>query len=154
MRKDRTESVELTNMCMVYDGRGNVLVQNRVSKGWPGLTFPGGHVEKGEAFADSVVREVYEETGLRIRKPALCGVKQWIEENRRYMVLCYKTNSFEGEIHSSKEGEIKWMPLAEMEQSGDKLASNMKSMLKLFTEDNLFEEYAYLEDGVWKRAFK
>lgn len=43
----RSELVTLTNMCMVYDGMGNVLVQDKVGKEWGGLTFPGGHIEKG-----------------------------------------------------------------------------------------------------------
>ncbi len=153
MKKDRTERVELTNMCMVYDKAGRVLVQNRVSKGWPGLTFPGGHVEKGEPFADSVIREVCEETGLTVKNPSLCGIKQWIEEERRYMVLCYKACEFEGEIHSSAEGEIFWMPLVDM-QSSDSLAPNMESMLHIFTDDSVNEEYAWCEDGVWKRVVK
>ena len=50
---------------MVYDG-DKILVQDRVNKNWPGLTFPGGHVEEGESFTESVIREVYEETGLKI----------------------------------------------------------------------------------------
>ncbi|WP_256867085.1 NUDIX domain-containing protein, partial [Streptococcus suis] len=33
-----------TNMCMITDGQ-QVLVQDRNSKKWPGVTFPGGHVE-------------------------------------------------------------------------------------------------------------
>ena len=46
----RTEQVTLTNMCMVYDDNGNVLVQDKVDSDWGGLTFPGGHIEKGESF--------------------------------------------------------------------------------------------------------
>lgn len=38
----------LTNMCMVYDDRGNVLVQEKINPDWHGMTFPGGHVESGE----------------------------------------------------------------------------------------------------------
>lgn len=71
----RTETVTLTNMCMVYDDAGNVLVQDKVDKKWSGLTFPGGHIEKGESFVDSVIREVFEETGLTIEKPRICGTK-------------------------------------------------------------------------------
>ncbi len=37
----RTEQVILTNMCMITDGR-RVLVQDRKSEKWPGVTFPGG----------------------------------------------------------------------------------------------------------------
>ena len=40
----RTEPAEFTVMCMVEDGRGNVLVQDRADKNWPGIVFPGGHV--------------------------------------------------------------------------------------------------------------
>ena len=43
----RTEEVELTNMCMICDGKGNVLVQNKKNHPtWNGWNFPGGHVEK------------------------------------------------------------------------------------------------------------
>lgn len=38
-------SVELTNMCMVYDNNGNVLVEEKVGKNYRGLIFSGGHVE-------------------------------------------------------------------------------------------------------------
>lgn len=62
----REEKTILTNMCMVYDDNGNVLVQDRVDPNWPGITFPGGHVEHGESFVASVIREVKEETGLDI----------------------------------------------------------------------------------------
>lgn len=68
------ENCILTNMCMVSDGCGNVLVQNRIDPSWPGITFPGGHVEAGESFVDAAVREVYEETGLRVSNLKLCGI--------------------------------------------------------------------------------
>ena len=43
----RETRVELTNMCMLCDGEGRVLVQDKLHPYWPGLTFPGGHVEPG-----------------------------------------------------------------------------------------------------------
>ena len=106
----RSEKVTLTNMCMIYDDKGNVLVQNRVNPDWPGITFPGGHVEPLESFADAVIREIKEETGLTVKNPKLCGVKDWIiDENSRYIVLLYKSNQFSGELISSNEGEMFWV---------------------------------------------
>lgn len=102
----RTEVVTLTNMCMVYNGN-KVLVQDRTDKNWSGITFPGGHVEKGESFVDSVIREVFEETGLTISSPVLCGIKDFYKnDNSRYIVLFYKTDKFTGELKSSDEGEV------------------------------------------------
>ncbi|VRX75739.1 MutT/NUDIX family protein [Streptococcus pneumoniae] len=52
---NRREAVEFVNMCMIKNG-DKVLVQDRVSPDWPGITFPGGHVERGESFVDAVIR--------------------------------------------------------------------------------------------------
>ena len=107
----RSEHAIFTNMDMVYDDAGNILVQDRKNPDWPGLTFPGGHVEPGESFVESVIREVWEETGLTIENPILCGTKQFqTKENARYVVLFYKANRFSGELKSSDEGEVFWIP--------------------------------------------
>ena len=86
----RTETVEFTNMCMICDG-SRVVVIDRKKRDWPGITFPGGHIESGESFTDAVIREVQEETGLHIRSPQLCGIKDWCENQCRFVVLLYKT---------------------------------------------------------------
>ena len=72
---ERTETVILTNMCMICDAKGNVLVEDRVDPGWQGIAFPGGHVEWHEPFTDAIIREVKEETGLTVSDLELCGLK-------------------------------------------------------------------------------
>lgn len=150
---DRTAKVELTNMCMVKDGKGRVLVQDRKKKDWPGITFPGGHVEPDESFTDAVIREVYEETGLRISSPQLCGIKDWInDDGSRYMVLLYQTDRFEGEIVSSQEGEVFWVPIEELPKRN--LSEGFDQTLKVFLDENLSEQYFYKEDGDWVEVLK
>lgn len=143
----------LTNMCMVYDNMGNVLVQNRKAKNWGGITFPGGHIEPKEAFTDAVIREVFEETGLTIKTPQLCGVKQWYEDDgSRYIVLCYKTDQYIGSLKSSDEGEVSWVSLADMHNM--KLASGMEFMLKLFLDDHINEHCFEKQNGKWIDVLK
>ena len=44
------EQAIFTVLVMVSDGSGNLLMEDRNDPGWPGICFPGGHVEPGEAF--------------------------------------------------------------------------------------------------------
>lgn len=102
----RSEVVTLTNMCMVYNGT-KVLVQEKIDDDYGGITFPGGHVEKGESFTDAVIREVYEETGLKIASPALCGIKDWPNnDGSRYMVLLIKPTNLKVNYLPQKRGKF------------------------------------------------
>lgn len=148
----RTELVEFTNMCMIYDG-DKVLVQDKISKSWGGLMFPGGHIEHGEDFTDAVIREVYEETGLKISNPQLCGIKDWYnDDGSRYVVLLYKTNKFSGALKSSEEGEVYWITLDEL-RTGN-YAEGMDKMLELFLNDDLSEMCYHKENGEWITVLK
>ena len=140
--------VTLTNMCMVYDG-DKVLVQDRVDPDWPGITFPGGHVESGESFCASVIREVFEETGLTIENPRLCGLKEWEnQDGSRYIVLFYKTNQFSGQLKSSEEGKVFWSSIESL--SGLKLSLDFQQHLDLFFNEDLSEAF-YENTGLgWK----
>lgn len=147
------ESTIFTNMCMICDNDGNVLVQDRVDPDWPGVTFPGGHVENGESFTDAVIREVFEETGLAVSKLQMCGIKDWTRDDGvRYVVLLYKTFTYEGELKSSDEGEVFWTPLSSI--LDEKLASGMDMTLKVFLNSDVSEQFFYKENDKWVEVLK
>ena len=145
------ETVEFTNLCMVRDG-DRVLVIDRKKEDWPGITFPGGHVEAGESFTEAVIREVKEETGLRIASPRICGMKDWVEDGIRYVVLFYKTEKFEGDLISSEEGEVWWEDLKELPNRN--LSLDIEDMLRIFLEEDLYEFFYYQVGEVWKYDLK
>ena len=139
----RMEEVELTNMCMICDGKGNVLVQNKKNHPtWHGWNFPGGHVEKGEYVTPSVIREMKEETGLIIENPKLCGIKEFhkMKDGKRYIVFLYVATQFSGELKSSAEGEVFWYPLSELAQSNE-LIDGFGEMLPVFTKNEISEVF-------------
>jgi len=144
----KVENCILTNICLIYD-EDRILVVDRKKEDWPGLTFPGGHVEKNENFNDSVIREVKEETGLTIRRPILCGIEEFkTEEEDRYLMFYYKTNQFKGKLRSSKEGEVFWIKREDLNKY--KLSLDLKRILKVMESDDLSEIIYYEKDGKWR----
>jgi len=125
---------------------GEVLVHNRLLK-YPGWSFPGGHVERGESIYDCAVREVKEETGLVVSDLQYCGVVHWMhrENDDRYLCFMYKTTQFYGDlIAKTDEGEQFWLGI------DDLLATPIEkfSSAKHYTFSPLFHEY-----GKYSEAF-
>lgn len=148
--------VELTNMVMVQDKiTGMVLVQERI-KSWKGLSFPGGHVDEGESFVDSAIREIKEETGLDIKNLKSCGVIHW-SNNRtfdRYVVFLYKTADFKGElITEMDEGKNYWISINELQ--AQQTTNDFRHYLPMFFEDGFNEAFgSWNDDEPWEFMYK
>lgn len=98
----------LTNMCMLYKEDHSFLVIDRLKKDWPGINFPGGHVEANESVEESVIREMKEETGLNVHSLEFVTYYEWnmIEEGVRHLCLLFRSKDFDGTLESSSEGKV------------------------------------------------
>ena len=129
--------MELTNMCVVEDQEGNAVAINKVTGNYRGITFPGGHVEQKEFFCDSVIREIYEETGLTIRNPRLCGVYHWYREEVHNILFVYHATEYTGTLKSSREGEVYWAPIKELKK--ENLAVGSDKVIELIEQEGMRE---------------
>jgi len=90
---------------------------------WIGV---GGKFEAGESPEDCLLREVKEETGLTLTDYRYRGLVTFVSDEwgTEYMHL-FTATGFEGEIKSCDEGELVWVPKAEIENlniwEGDKI---------------------------------
>ncbi len=141
MRK--TESIELTVLCLIEDG-DRILLQNRVKNDWHGYALPGGHVEPGESVVDAVIREMKEETGLTVLSPRLVGVKQFPIESGRYLVFLFKATRWTGELQSSEEGHMEWIEYSRLPEL--QTVDDFDELLRVINNPEL-TEFQYLVSG-------
>lgn len=158
MHENDFEPIELTNMIMI-EKDGRILLQNQHKyESWQGWVLPGGHVDKGESFVRSAIREAREETGLTILDPRLVGVKQFPKAfsfhegsapvNGRYIVFFFKATQYTGELHSSAEGEMRWFTREEIKSL--QTVNDFDEMFKVFEEPEISEfQYIPDADGTW-----
>lgn len=136
----------LTNMCMICDGE-RIVVEDKRTGSYQGVTFPGGHIEAGESLSEAMVREVYEETGLAIKNPKICGIYDWmLEDDVRYFVFIYKATEFSGELRSSDEGEVRWIRKEDFLK--EKLAHGMDKVFEIIEGGTYTECFFEMETRV------
>lgn len=101
-------SVSVAGVVVRADGR--VLVIRRADNGtWEA---PGGVLERGETIEDGLRREVYEETGVKVRPERLTGVYK--NMTRGVVALVFRCTPEHGTAHPSAEAtEVAWLPPAE-----------------------------------------
>ncbi len=107
---------------VVEDEQGRVLLIHRVDNGrW---ALPGGQVEVGERVAETVVREVREETGIEVEVVGLTGIysdpKHVIAyddgEVRQQFALSFRARPIGGSLRGSDEGsEVRWLSSSELD---------------------------------------
>ena len=141
----RQETVTLTNMVMIEDENGKILVEDKVDPNWKGISFPGGHLLPNESIVHSAIREVKEETGLDIKDLKLVGVNNNVSPNfNRQLVFLFKTKTFSGELKSSEEGKVFWVEKKNLKYY--KLTPEFSDLIEIFYNDSINENYAVWDD--------
>jgi 8-oxo-dGTP diphosphatase len=141
MPKSLSESGKIipTVECLIVkDGKVLLLKRSETSKNFPGYWIgPGGHVDQGEDVLTAAVREVFEETGIKINEEKInlkaIAIGNHIDRSEIYMVYYFLiTLNSKQEIVSSDEGDSSWVSLDEIQKK-----ENIFPPLKYYLEHAL-----------------
>ena len=106
----------LTTLCYI-ENEDSYLMLHRVKKKndvnkdkWIGV---GGKFEPDESPEECLLREVWEETGLRLTSYRLRGVLTFLSEGwESEYIFLYTADGYTGEIGECREGTLKWVKTA------------------------------------------
>ena len=102
---------------VVTDAAGRYLLVLRTEDPEAGRwALPGGRVEPGETLEDAVVREVGEETGVRVRVARRAGVVERPSPGGgTYEIHCFVAEYLDGDaVAASDAGDIRWVHRTEL----------------------------------------
>ena len=111
--------MKLATLCYVKRNEHTLMIhrvkkENDMHAGkWNGL---GGKLDAGETPEECVIREVLEESGLRIRSPRLHGILTFpgFANEEDWYAFLFTAIEFDGELIDSPEGILRWVPNAEL----------------------------------------
>src|SRR5579859_6041379 len=93
-------------MALIQDDQGRMLVLEHTYRRSVPWGLPGGWLKRAESPEAGLVREVFEETGLRVRIDTLLGAQFWGDSQLDLLFSCTVEG---GSIQSSQEtGEHTW----------------------------------------------
>jgi ADP-ribose pyrophosphatase YjhB (NUDIX family) len=108
---DAPTQIQVGTSAFVLNSEGKLLLQQRDdNRHW---AMPGGRLDPGETISDCAVREVFEETGLRVKIKRLIGVysdpqQYMLAQNRHGKIVqmvncCFECEIIGGEMKLSDE---------------------------------------------------
>lgn len=114
---------KLTTLCYLEKNDSYLLLhrikkQNDINKDkWIGV---GGHFEDFESPDECLVREVFEETGLKLNSYQFRGIVTFVSHDsgeKMYEYMClYTSSDFSGTMIDCDEGKLEWVKKADMKK--------------------------------------
>lgn len=105
-------STNQATVCFICS-RGKVLLQRRAQgRLWAGrLNGPGGKIARGETATTAIVREVQEETGVRldaVRPAGVLDLRFGAPPSQTLLVHVFTSDRFTGRPRGGREGGLRW----------------------------------------------
>ncbi|MCA1645538.1 MAG: NUDIX hydrolase [Chloroflexi bacterium] len=99
-------------MALIQDEEGRILILEHTYRRQLPWGLPGGWLKRAESPEAGLVREVFEETGMRVRVDALLGAEFWGDTQLDMLFRCsIESGSYQ---RSDETGQHRWVWPAEL----------------------------------------
>ena len=117
------DAIQVAAGGIVFNAQGEILLQKRADNGWWGL--PCGYVDVGESVEQGALREIWEETGIRVRVKRLVGIYSDPQFNVigaypdgsliHFVIVIFECEYLSGELQVSEEStDVRYFPLGSL----------------------------------------
>ena len=120
-----------------------LMVKEAKKKCYGKWNLPAGHLEDGETIFNGAIREIYEETGCKVKLKNMLPIMSGELENTTFMIITFTTELLEEKIFFNKEEilDVRWISKEELENmNGETLRDEklIKRTLKKLKENKLY----------------
>lgn len=143
-------SIRATLCYIIKDGK-ILLLDRRKGIGVGKTNAPGGKLRKNETPEECAMREVLEETGLKVSNLKNHGILNFFFGQRlkpNWIVHVFSTESFDGEIKESDEGNLRWYATDKIPY--DKMWADDRHWIPFLLAGKNFECWFYYDKNIEK----
>ena len=135
MSSPYVDRITVSAQAVVRSPEGCILLLSRKKPPYVGYwTVPGGKVEVGEHPADTAVRELFEETGIRATVVRWCGTASEVVRDEdgtsHFLLYVYELAWQSGDVVESSEGALRWFAEAEFDDESHPIALSDRWFLR------------------------
>lgn len=120
-----------------------LMVKEAKKKCYGKWNVPAGHLEDGETVFEGAIREIFEETGCKVRLKKMLPIITSYFENNTFVIITFTTELVEEKITFNKDEilDVKWISKEKLEcMNSEKLRDErlIKRTLNMLKENKLY----------------
>ncbi len=102
--------------CLIVRDKKVLMVKEAKKKCYGQWNFPAGHVDEAEKITDAAIREVFEETGCKVKLTGVLPMCYATEKKGESLMVRFTANIIEENIKFDTEEilEVKWIDIEEV----------------------------------------
>jgi len=107
----------------IYNGKKEILMQLRQNTGYMDNMYEpacGGHVENGESFIKTIIREAKEEIGIEVKEENLKFLSLYHSYKTDHVLLFFTADKYNGIpaiLEPEKDGGLKWFDIENLPEN-------------------------------------